>query len=84
MFNTLEPKTIWQHFKAINAILVNDTEDSSTAWEICIALKKNGLLAKPTHGNIIRFAPPLTITKEELLECIEIIKKSINEFQHEK
>ena len=68
----------------LNAILVNDTEDSSTAWELCIALKKNGLLAKPTHGNIIRFAPPLTITKEELLECIEIIKKSINEFQHEK
>ena len=66
----------------LNAILVNDTEDSSTAWELCIALKKNGLLAKPTHGNIIRFAPPLTITKEELLEGIEIIKKSINEFQH--
>ena len=62
----------------LNAILVNDTEDSSTAWDICMLLKENGLLAKPTHGNIIRFAPPLVITKEQLLECVEIIKKSIN------
>jgi len=62
----------------LNAILVNDTEDSSTAWDICMLLKENGLLAKPTHGNIIRFAPPLIITKEQLLECVEIIKKAIN------
>ncbi|MGB5274020.1 MAG: ornithine--oxo-acid transaminase, partial [Flavobacteriaceae bacterium] len=62
----------------LNAILVNDTEDSTTAWDLCMLLKENGLLAKPTHGNIIRFAPPLVITKEQLLECVEIIKKSIN------
>lgn len=68
----------------LNAILVNDTEESSTAWELCLALKENGLLAKPTHGNIIRFAPSLAITKEQLSECIEIIKKSIDEFPHEK
>ena len=64
----------------LNAILVNDTEDSSTAWELCLAFKRNGLLAKPTHGNIIRFAPPLTINREQLLECVEIIKKTIETF----
>ncbi|MGB1283570.1 MAG: ornithine--oxo-acid transaminase [Polaribacter sp.] len=64
----------------LNAILINDTEDSSTAWDICIKLRDNGLLAKPTHGNIIRFAPPLIINKEQLLECISIIKKTILEF----
>ena len=65
----------------LNAIVINDTEDSSTAWELCIALKNNGLLAKPTHGNIIRFAPPLIMTEEQLLECIAIIRKTIKEFQ---
>ncbi len=65
----------------LNAILINDTEDSSTAWDICMALKENGLLAKPTHGNIIRFAPPLVMTKEELLECVDIIKTTLTEFK---
>ena len=65
----------------LNAIIVNDTEDSLTAWNLCLALKDNGLLAKPTHGNIIRFAPPLVITKEELLECVAIIEKTITEFK---
>jgi len=65
----------------LNAILINDTEDSSTAWDICMALKENGLLAKPTHGNIIRFAPPLVMTKEELLDCVGIIKKTLDEFK---
>lgn len=65
----------------LNAIVINDTEDSSTAWDICIALKNNGLLAKPTHGNIIRFAPPLVMTEDELLECIAIIRKTILEFE---
>ncbi len=65
----------------LNALLINDTEDSSTAWDICVALKNNGLLAKPTHGNIIRFAPPLVITEQELLECIAIIKKTIESFK---
>jgi len=64
----------------LNAILINDTEDSSTAWDICIKLRDNGLLAKPTHGNIIRFAPPLVINEEQLMECVEIIKKTILEF----
>jgi len=57
----------------LNAILINDTEESSTAWDICMALKENGLLAKPTHGNIIRFAPPLVMNKEQLLDCVSII-----------
>lgn len=66
----------------LNAILINDTEDSSTAWDICMALKENGLLAKPTHGNIIRFAPPLVMTETELMECLDIIKKTLREFQN--
>ncbi len=65
----------------LNAIIVNDTEDSLTAWNLCVALKDNGLLAKPTHGNIIRFAPPLVMTKEELMECVAIIEKTISEFK---
>jgi len=64
----------------LNAILINDTEDSSTAWDICMALKENGLLAKPTHGNIIRFAPPLVMNKEQLLDCVSIIKKTLMQF----
>lgn len=64
----------------LNAILINDTEESDTAWNICLALKENGLIAKPTHGNIIRFAPPLIISKEELLECTSIICSTINAF----
>lgn len=64
----------------LNAIEINDTPDSKTAWNICVALKDNGLLAKPTHGNIIRFAPPLIMTEKELRTCIEIITKTILEF----
>ncbi|MFT5146551.1 MAG: ornithine--oxo-acid transaminase, partial [Polaribacter sp.] len=65
----------------LNAILINDTEDSSTAWDICMKLRDNGLLAKPTHGNIIRFAPPLVMTEVQLMDCISIIKRTISEFQ---
>ncbi len=65
----------------LNAILINDTEESSTAWDICMALKENGLLAKPTHGNIIRFAPPLVMTKEQLLDCVSIIIKTLKQFE---
>ena len=65
----------------LNAIIVNDTPDSETAWNLCVQLKENGLLAKPTHGNIIRFAPPLVMTEEQLLECVAIIEKTINEFK---
>ncbi len=65
----------------LNAIIVNDTPDSETAWNLCVQLKENGLLAKPTHGNIIRFAPPLVMTEDQLLECVAIIEKTINEFK---
>ncbi len=65
----------------LNAIIVNDTEDSDTAWNLCVALKENGLLAKPTHGNIIRFAPPLVMTEEELMDCVRIIETTINSFE---
>ncbi|WP_312750948.1 ornithine--oxo-acid transaminase [Epilithonimonas hominis] len=64
----------------LNAILINDTPDSKTAWNLCLQLKENGLLAKPTHGNIIRLAPPLVITEEQLLDCVKIIEKTILEF----
>ena len=65
----------------LNAIIVNDSPDSKTAWNLCLALKENGLLAKPTHGNIIRFAPPLVMTEDQLLECLAIIEKTIIEFK---
>jgi len=65
----------------LNAIVINDTEDSSTAWDICLALRDNGLLAKPTHGNIIRFAPPLVINKKQLLLCVDIIVDTLNTFE---
>jgi len=65
----------------LNAVVINDTEESSTAWDICVALKDNGLLAKPTHGNIIRFAPPLVITEEQVLDCCDIIERTIAEFE---
>ncbi len=61
----------------LNAIVINDSEDSVMAWNICLKLRDNGLLAKPTHGNIIRFAPPLVITKEQLLACAKIIHDTI-------
>ena len=65
----------------MNAIIINDTEDSSTAWDICVALKENGLLAKPTHGNIIRFTPPLVIKEEQIMDCISIITKTLETFE---
>lgn len=64
----------------LNAVVVNDSEDSSTAWDMCVALKDNGLLAKPTHGNIIRFAPPLVMTEDQLHECCDIIEKVVKQF----
>ena len=65
----------------LNAVVINDPEKSNMAWDICVRLKENGLLAKPTHGNIIRFAPPLVMTEKELMECVNIIKNTIQEFQ---
>ena len=65
----------------LNAIVINDNEDSNTAWDICLKLKENGLLAKPTHGNIIRFAPPLIINKNQIDQAVEIIIKSVYEYE---
>lgn len=64
----------------LNAIVINDTPESSTAWDLCLALKDNGLLAKPTHGNIIRFAPPLVMTDDQLEACIDIISNTVRAF----
>lgn len=65
----------------LNAIVINDSEESETAWNICLRLRDNGLLAKPTHGNIIRFAPPLVMTEEQLRDCISIITTTLKEFE---
>lgn len=65
----------------LNAIVINDSPESDTAWNICLRLRDHGLLAKPTHGNIIRFAPPLVMTEEQLLECVAIITKTLQEFE---
>jgi ornithine--oxo-acid transaminase len=65
----------------LNAIVINDSEESDTAWNICLSLKENGLLAKPTHGNIIRFAPPLVMNENQLDDCCDIIEKTILEFE---
>lgn len=65
----------------LNAVVIRPTSDGKTAWDVCVALKENGLLAKPTHGDIIRFAPPLVITEEQLHECCDIIEKTILQFR---
>lgn len=66
----------------LNAIVINDDEESETAWNICLALRDNGLLAKPTHGNIIRFAPPLVMDEEQLLDCVSIIVTTLKQFEN--
>lgn len=65
----------------LNAVVINDTEESDTAWNICMKLAENGLLAKPTHGNIIRFAPPLVMNEEQLRACVAIIISTLKEFE---
>ena len=65
----------------LNAIVIDSSIESDMAWNICLKLKDNGLLAKPTHGNIIRFAPPLVIIREELEECCDIIETTIKSFE---
>lgn len=65
----------------LNAVIINDSPESDTAWRFCIALKDNGLLAKPTHGNIIRFAPPLVMTEDQLMDCVHIIRDTVNGFK---
>ncbi|SIT90090.1 ornithine--oxo-acid transaminase [Pontibacter indicus] len=64
----------------LNAIVIEPTADGRTAWDVCVELKENGLLAKPTHGDIIRFAPPLVMTEEQLHECCDIIEKVVMNF----
>lgn len=66
----------------LNALMINDTEDGHTAWDICLKLRDNGLLAKPTHGNIIRFAPPLVMKEEEILICVDIISDTVLNFDY--
>lgn len=78
---TTELVTLVRGRGLLNAIVINDHPSSTTAWNICVALKENGLLAKPTHGNIIRFAPPLVMTEEQLHECCDIIEKTIRAFE---
>jgi ornithine--oxo-acid transaminase len=63
----------------LNAIIINDSPESETAWNICLKLAENGLLAKPTHGNIIRLAPPLVINEDQLEECIDIIQRTFQD-----
>ena len=65
----------------LNAVVINDTEESDTAWNICLKMRDNGLLAKPTHGNIIRFAPPLVMNETELRECIAIITEALQHYE---
>ena len=65
----------------LNAIVINETENVN-AWDICVTLKNNGLLAKPTHGNIIRFAPPLVMDKGQMEDCIGIIDRTLKSFKH--
>jgi ornithine--oxo-acid transaminase len=65
----------------LNALVINDSPESKTAWNLCMSMAQNGLLAKPTHGNIIRFAPPLVMTEDQLHECVGIIRKSFLEYK---
>ncbi|CAD0005537.1 ornithine--oxo-acid transaminase [Flavobacterium salmonis] len=66
----------------LNAIVINCDEESDLAWEICLKFRDNGLLAKPTHGNKIRLAPPLVITEDQIKQCLAIIEKSLNHFKN--
>ena len=79
--NTSNIATLVRGKGLLNAVVINDSEDSDTAWNICMRLRDNGLLAKPTHGNIIRFAPPLVMTEEQLLDCTRIIIDTLKEFE---
>ncbi|MGB5529585.1 MAG: aminotransferase class III-fold pyridoxal phosphate-dependent enzyme, partial [Ignavibacteriaceae bacterium] len=67
----------------LNAIVIKPTSSGKTAWDVCVELKENGLLAKPTHGDIIRFAPPLVITKEEINFAVETIRNVLLKFEKE-
>ena len=82
--NYIKGSTIVQSVRGkglLNAIIINDDNDSNIAWNICLKMASKGLLAKPTHGNIIRFAPPLIINKNQLDDCITIIISALKEFE---
>jgi len=64
----------------LNAIIIKNVEGKN-AWDVCLKLMENGLLAKPTHGDIIRFAPPLVITEEQIMDCVRIIRETIASFE---
>ena len=66
----------------LNALVINDSPEGKMAWNICLGLRDRGLLAKPTHGNIIRFAPPLVINEEQTLECVDIIDQTLADFNN--
>lgn len=88
---SLVGKTSVEHVRGrglLNAIIINQPKggygDTGKAWELCVAMKENGLLAKPTHGNIIRLAPPLTITEEETNQCLDIIERSVRQLDRDR
>jgi len=80
MVNEFEHLTLVRGKGLLNAIVIKPAKSGKTAWDVCVALKENGMLAKPTHGNIIRFAPPLVITKDEIDFAISIIRKVLKDF----
>jgi ornithine--oxo-acid transaminase len=83
LVDELEILTLVRGKGLLNAIVIKPTSTGKTAWDVCVELKNNGLLAKPTHGDIIRFAPPLVITKEEIDWAIDVIKKVLVKFEEE-
>lgn len=80
MVNEFEHLTLVRGKGLLNAIVIKPAKSGKTAWDVCVALKENGMLAKPTHGDIIRFAPPLVITKDEIDFAISIIRKVLKDF----
>lgn len=80
MVNEFEHLTLVRGKGLLNAIVIKPSKSGKTAWDVCVALKENGMLAKPTHGDIIRFAPPLVITKDEIDFAISIIRKVLKDF----
>ena len=83
LVDELEILTLVRGKGLLNAVVIKPTKNGKTAWDVCVELKNNGLLAKPTHGDIIRFAPPLVITKEEIDWAIETIKNVLVNFEKE-
>jgi ornithine--oxo-acid transaminase len=80
MVNEFEHLTLVRGKGLLNAIVIKPAKSGKTAWDVCVALKENGMLAKPTHGDIIRFAPPLVITKDEIDLAVSIIRKVMKDF----